>query len=150
MTKRSQDVLVPTESYLRELQAEWDAAREKALAQGERLSHDDARRSRQTNWRVFQPDKTSMKAALRFAQALNERGVDMPPPGVAIRDRADYDWIVIGRTLRAASPELFAKIMGTLRPMSRASAELLSADAELETLVVTETQKTSTVPTARR
>lgn len=143
-------MLVPTEGYLRELQTEWEGARERAAAQGDRLSHDDARRSKQTNWRVFKPEKASMKAAMSFARTLRDRGVDMPPPGVAIQDRADYDWVVIGRTLRAARPELFAKIMRTLRPMSEASAELLRADAELETLVLTETRKTSSVPPARR
>lgn len=143
-------MLVPTESYLRELQEEWEAARERAAAQGDRLSHDDARRSKQTNWRVFKPEKASMKAAMSFARTLRERGVDMPPPGIAIQDRADYDWVVIGRTLRAGSPELFAKVMGTLRLMSEASAELLTAELELETLVLTETQKTSSVPPARR
>jgi hypothetical protein len=130
---------VPSPSYVALLKKRWDAT----FGEGGKTAV-KAGKSEHTYGRIFNRRKPSLKAVLAFARALTREGVSMPPPVVAVVDDEDYEWIKIGRHLRAAAPGRYREVLGLLRDAGgRDAQETRDAEAEMEAMVSGVTDKRS-------
>lgn len=128
---------VPTESYIQLLKKYCELAG---------INWKDVRVSEMTHSRLFNLDKPTLSAANRYAQALRERGYEMPPAAVPVVDEVDHEWITRGRELREAKPERFDEMLQILREFAVAARQDIEATARLRILVGGQTTKTDKVP----
>lgn len=135
--EKSEDDPVPTETYIQLLKQYCDELG---------ITWKSVGMSEMTYARLFRLGKPTVSAANRYAQAVRERGVDMPPADVPVIDAIDHEWIVLGRELRQANKERFDEILQILREFGHAARATTEATARLRNLVGTGTTNTDTVP----
>lgn len=93
--------------------------------------------SKQVVWRVLlHRERPVIKAAaaVRAAILLLRPDLEIPPPSVAVKDEAHYDWMRVGGWLQDERPELFRVVLEQIRTIAKASAETENAIAEISHL----------------